>query len=135
MFRRKRMPSDLVPLYELFSEQAVRVEQARQALLSCLPVGRVDPVPIPVGLDVVEDELDAVAKALPRWRCPTVELQWLACRDAVGEAVENIPQARRVADSTTELEELLEAVGEVTEPLDAWYIAERHWLSLRFRSG
>jgi hypothetical protein len=38
-----------------------------------------------------------------------------------------------VSATTGELEEMLEAVGEVVEPLDAWHDAERHWLTLRTR--
>ena len=133
MFSRKRLSEDLVGPFAVFCEQAERVENARQALLSCLPVGRVDPVPIPVGLDLVADEVAAVREDMDAWRVPPVEDHWEHCRRAMDEAEKAIPAARDVAASTGELEELLDAVGEVVEPLDAWHDAERHWRSLRRR--
>lgn len=133
MFRRKTMPPALVPAWDAFRVQAERVEHARRALLSCLPVGRVDPVPVPVGLDLLGDELDEVAAVLDAWHRPELETAWRACRDALDEARAHIAPAHAVATSTGELEELLEAVGEVVEPLDAWGEAERAWLALRVR--
>lgn len=135
MWRRKQIPPELRPAWEAFQSQAERVERARQALLGCLPVGRVDPVPVPVGLDLLRDEVQAVRAELGAWRTGAVETQWQACAAALDEAVQAIPAARRVAEATGELEELLDAVGEVVEPLDAWHDAERHWLSLRTTAG
>jgi hypothetical protein len=134
MLRRKQMPEHLVPAWEAFQLQAERVEQARRALLGCLPVGRVDPAPVPVGLDLIADELRAVAPELDAWRTPEVAEHWAACVEAVDEALGAVPHAREVSSTTGELEEMLEAVSDVVEPLDAWHDAERHWLSLRTRA-
>jgi hypothetical protein len=133
MLRRKQMPAELQPAWEAFQAQAERVETARQALLSCLPVGRVEPAPIEVGLDLLRDELAEVEPVLADWRVPAVEERWQACREAMAEAVEAIPEAHHVAGTTGELEELLDAVADVVAPLDAWLEAERHWLRLRTR--
>jgi hypothetical protein len=134
MFGRKTMPERLRPAYEVFLAQAERVEAARSALLRCLPVGRVDPAPIPVGLDLVGDELREVAADLGAWRVPEVERDWQAVAEAVAEAQAAIPEAHRVAGTTRELEELLEAIGEVVAPLDAWGTAEQRWRALRERT-
>jgi hypothetical protein len=135
MIRRKTMPAPLAPAWGDFCESAEQVQNARRVVLSCLPVGRVDPAPVPVGLDVLHDELLVVREQLPRWRVPAVEAQWQACETAVGEALAAIPAAKTTAETTTELEELLEAVSEVVEPLgDAFAAAERHWLTLRERA-
>ncbi|MPZ88601.1 MAG: hypothetical protein GEU81_11120 [Nitriliruptorales bacterium] len=134
MILRKRMPDRLRPAWEAFHAQAQKVEAARRALLGCLPIGRVDPAPVPVGLDLVRDELHAVAKELKAWRVAEVEADWRAVREAVAEAERAIPRALRTATTTRELEELLDAVGEVVEPLDAWADAEQSWLRLRKRT-
>lgn len=134
VFGRKRMPPDLQPAWEVFQQQAERVEAARQTLLGCLPVGRVDPAPVPVGLDVLDDELAAVAAEMDRWRRPEVADHWQACHDATKEARDAVTDARRVAATSEELEDLLEAISDVVEPLDAWADAERAWLRLRTRS-
>lgn len=127
------MPDELAAPWAAFVAQAKRVEDARQALLGCLPVGRVDPAPIPVGLDLLRDELRAVAGDLDAWKVPEVEPQWRACRAAIDEALDHIEPTRRTALETDELEVLLDAVTDVVEPLDVWQDAERQWLSLRTR--
>lgn len=129
----KSLPADLVPAWEAFRAQAERVESAREALLGCLPIGRVDPAPVPVGLDTLRDELEAVAGELHRWRVPAVDGHWQGCRRAVEEARGAIDPARAAAEATGELEELLDAVSDVVEPLDAWHEAELAWRRLRRR--
>ena len=134
VIRRKTMPKHLLPAWECFQTHADRVQSARRVVLSCLPVGRVEPAPVPVGLDVLADELVALGPELEQWRVPEVEQQWHDCRVSVDEALEAIPGAKKVADTSTELEELLTAVSDVLEPLgDAFSAAERRWLSLRRR--
>jgi hypothetical protein len=134
MIRRKTMPASLAPAWGVFCQQAERVANARRVVLSCLPVGRVDPAPVPVGLDVLHDELVAVRPQLEQWRIDAVEAQWQECDASIDEALAAIPHAKHMANSTIELEELLGAVGDVVEPLgDAWEAAERHWLTLRER--
>ncbi|CAN5741501.1 hypothetical protein BH23ACT10_BH23ACT10_30430 [soil metagenome] len=134
MFRRRQMPEDLAAPWAAFDAQAQRVEDARQALLGCLPVGRVDPAPIPVGLDLLRDELRAIDAGIADWRVPQVESQWQACRAALADALGHIEPTRATAARTDELEVLLDAVTDVVEPLDVWQDAERHWRSLRARA-
>lgn len=133
MLRRKTLPAHLRQPHATFIAQAERVESARRALLGCLPVGRVDPAPVPVGLDLLRDELTEVAAALHRWRVPEIEGSWHAVAAAVAEACDAIDEAHEVATTTRELEALLDAVGAVVEPLDAWGDAERAWRGLRVR--
>lgn len=133
ILRPKAFPADLVPAWEAFQAQAERIESAREALLGCLPIGRVDPAPVPVGLDTLRDELDAVAAELDRWRVPAMSEHWERCRTAVEQAREAIDPAREAAEATGELEELLGAVSGVVEPLDAWHEAEVAWRQLRRR--
>lgn len=127
------MPAELLPAWEAFGAQAERVEQARQALLRCLPVGRVEPAPIGLGLDLLRDELEAVKAEMAAWLVPASEADWVACMAAVDEALSHIEPARQVSLTTGELEILLGAITDVVEPLDAWAMAERHWLKRRVR--
>jgi hypothetical protein len=131
MFRRKTIPHRLQGAWEAFQADAGRVEAARRALLACLPVGRVHPAPMPVGLELLRVELVTVASSMPTWRLPEVEEHWARCRSAIDDVLVQISHAQAVAVRRGELEELLDAVGEVVEPLDVWVDAERHWLSLR----
>lgn len=128
------MPAPLVPAWTAFRAQAERVQNARRVVLSCLPVGRGAHAPVGVGLDLLVDELCDVAPALDRWQVPEVRPQWKRCAEAIQESLQAIPTAKKVAETSTELEELLGAVSDVVEPLgDAWEAAERRWLSLRTR--
>lgn len=134
MLRRKTMPPELQPPWAAFSAQAQRVQDARRVVMSCLPVGRVEPAPVAVGLDLLVDELAAVDDELQAWRVDAVEQEWQECRNAIAEARDAVPHAKQVAATTAELEELLGAVADVLEPLgDAFSAAERRWLSLRRR--
>ena len=134
MLRRKSMPPALQPAWEAFHAQADRVQAARRVVLSCLPVGRVEPAPIAVGLDLLHDEVSAVLAELSSWRRDEVEDSWQRCRSAIAESLGAIPAAKEVAATTGELEELLGAVSDVLEPLgDAFQDTERRWLSLRRR--
>ena len=131
MFRRKTLPADLAPAHAAFAAQVDRVESARRALLACLPVGRVDPAPVPVGLDLLRDELAAVAADMATWRFETLDEVWTRCRTAVEESLGAIDRAHAVATGTRELEALLGAVTDVVDPLDVWADAERAWRRLR----
>ena len=134
MIRRKTMPAELLAPWESFVAVAARVQTARRVVLSCLPVGRVEPAPVPVGLDVLADELTAVRAEMGSWRHAAVEPAWQACQESIDEALAAIPAAKHVAETSTELEELLGAVSDVVEPLgDAFGAAERQWRSLRRR--
>jgi hypothetical protein len=132
LFRRRALPPELEAPHAAFAGQVRRVEEARDALMSCLPVGRVDPVPVPVGLDLLEDVLREVAAELAAWRVADVEDEWQGCRAAIGESIAHLPRAREVAATSTELEELLGAVEDVDEPLGhAFGRAAERWRRLR----
>ena len=134
MIRRKTMPPALASAWDAFVADADRVQTARGVVLSCLPVGRVEPAPVPVGLDVLAVELAAVRAGMGSWRRAEVEQAWQACQESITQALAAIPAAKHVAETSSELEELLGAVSDVVEPLgDAFQAAERHWRSLRRR--
>lgn len=132
IFRRRALPPELQGPYASFSAQIERMEAARDALLSCLPVGRVDPAPIPVGLDLLDDTLLDLQAELDAWRVPSVEAQWQGCIEAIAESRANIRTAHEVARASTELEELLGSIENVDEPLGyAFQQAELRWRALR----
>lgn len=133
MFRRKRMPADLIEPWEAFQAQAERVEQGRRALLGCLPMGRVEPAPVTVGLDLLRDELRAVSAELGEWKVDQVADEWEACAAANDRALDAIERAREIVAATDEMDHVIAAVGKIVGTLDTWHDAERRWLSLRTR--
>lgn len=125
--RKPLLPDELASAWQAFMDCAQVVESGRRVLLSTLPTGRIEPAPIAVGLDALRGALADARDWMPRWEVDEVRPDWEDCRDAMDEAEANLDEVARVAASTGELEELLEAVGEVVAPLDAFADAERTW--------
>ena len=131
-FGRKSLPEAFAAPYAVFVEQVARMEEARSALMSCLPVGRVDPAPVPVGLDLLDETLVEIRADLGDWQVPELAKEWQLCLEAIDESRGNMPRAHQVARSTGELEELLGAVEDVDEPLGyAFKQAELRWRTLK----
>ncbi|HUG86630.1 MAG TPA: hypothetical protein VMM13_18825, partial [Euzebya sp.] len=85
MFRRKHLPVELRDAHDAFTGQVERLEAARSALMSCLPVGRVDPAPVAVGLDLLAATLEELEAELSAWRVPHMEEEWRGCVAAIAE--------------------------------------------------
>jgi hypothetical protein len=132
IFKRRRLPPHLLEPYAAFTDQVARMEAARDALMSCLPVGRVDPAPIPVGLDLLLDTMEEIRQEMSGWKVEGIEAEWMLCTEAIEESRTNMAAAHRVAEESTELEELLAAIEDVDEPLGyAFKQAELRWRTLR----
>lgn len=126
-FRKPPLPLEDQPAWRSFLDCAEVVEGGRRVLLSTLPIGRVEPAPIGVGIDALAQALDDAEGWMPSWRRPEVEGSWQDCAEALDEARSQLDTVRAVAATTDELEELLGAVEEVVAPLDAFADAERAW--------
>jgi len=128
LFQRKpELPADLHHRWWAFLDCAQAIEAGRRVLLGTLPTGRVEPAPVGVGVDALRRSLEDVQAWMPTWRLPELEDDWADCVAAVDEADGNLDEVLQVAAETDELEELLDAVGEVVAPLDAFADAERTW--------
>jgi hypothetical protein len=125
--RREPLPEDLLPAWRAFLDCAAVIEGGRRTLLATMPVGRVEPTPVGLGVDAMATALDDARGWMDAWRLEALEDDWQDCAAAMDEASAQLPEVRAVAASTSELEELQEAVGEVIEPLDAFADAERTW--------
>ena len=121
MFRRKPdLPEDRVPAWRSFLDCAEVIEGGRRVLLGTLPTGRVEPAPIAAGVDAQRRAIADAREWMDAWRVAEVEHEWQDCARALDEVLE-------VAASTNELEELLESLQGVIDPLDSFADAERAW--------
>jgi hypothetical protein len=120
-----------VPAWQAFLDCAAVIEGGRRTLLGTMPVGRVEPTPVGLGVDAMAAALDDAEGWMDDWRVDGLEPDWDDCRAAMAEARANLDDVRAVAAETDELEELQEAVGEVVAPLDAFADAERTWRRAR----
>ena len=128
MFRRRpELPEHLHDAWWGFLDCAEVIEGGRRQMLATLPAGRVEPAPIGVGLDAMQGAIDDARAWMDGWRIDELADEWDDCRQGLDEAERAIPEVRRVAATTGELEELLGAMQEVVDPLDAFADAERAW--------
>lgn len=125
--RRPDLPEELAGAWAAFADCAGVVEGGRRTLLSTLPTGRVEPAPVGVGLDAVAAAIDDARGWMGAWRDVGLDGAWRDCAGALAEAEAAIEEARHVAATTGELEDLLGAVEDVVAPLDAFADAERLW--------
>lgn len=125
--RRDRLPEELHGAWWSFLDCAEVIEGGRRRLLATLPVARVEPAPIAVGLDALADAIEDARGWMDAWKVAELGEAWEGCVEGLDAAESALPEVHRVASATGELEELLGAVQEVVEPLDAFADAERAW--------
>ena len=125
--RKPELPASLQPAWWAFLDCAEVIEGGRRVLLAALPKGRVEPAPIAVGTDAVRRAISDAKAWMPAWRLDDLADDWQDCARALDDAETNLDEVERVAASTDELEELLESVQDVIEPLDTFADAERAW--------
>lgn len=121
------LPPELEPAWRAFLDCAAVVEGGVRTLLGTLPIGRVEPAPVALGVTAMRNALDDAEQWMDRWRIEGLEADHDDCRAALVESRAALGEVEEVAASTDELEELQEAVGEVVGPLDAFADAERQW--------
>lgn len=121
------LPAELVPAWQAFVDCALLVEGGRRTLLGTMPVGRVEPTPVGLGVEAMGLALDDAGERMAHWQVEPLVDDWQDCVAAMEEARENLTVVGEVAASTSELEELQAAVGGVIQPLDAFADAERTW--------
>ncbi len=125
--RTPELPGEHHDRWWAFLDCAEVIEGGRRVLLSTLPTGRVEPAPIGVGVDALRRALEDARGWMDAWKLAELEDVWLECHRALDEAEAGLEEVEEVAATTGELEELLEAVQEVIEPLDAFADAESAW--------
>lgn len=129
LFERKPvLPDDLAGAWRSFLDCAEVIEAGRRTLLSTLPVGRVEPAPVAVGVEALGRSLDDAEGWMDGWaQVPELAEDHLDCKASMAEARGGLDRVREVAATTGELEELQGAVEDVIAPLDAFADAERTW--------
>lgn len=123
--RKPELPPSHHAAWWAFLDCAEVIEGGRRVLLGTLPTGRVEPAPIGVGTEAVRRALADARDWMPRWHLDDLDADWRSCAAGLDEAAAALDEVEQVAASTGELEELLEAVQDVIEPLDRFADAER----------
>jgi hypothetical protein len=137
--RKPDLPAHLHDAWWAFLDCAEVIEGGRRVLLGTLPTGRVEPAPIPVGLESMRQAITDARDWMPRWRVTDpgpdadpghvadLTSAWEKADASLDEAETGCGHVAEVAASTRELEELLTAFQDVIDPLDSFSDAERAW--------
>jgi hypothetical protein len=117
--RRRRPEAD-----PTFEEVLLLVERAKAALVSAVPPGRGDGVPVSDAVLAFESDLRRAASRMAGWRHPQVESEWAACRDAVARSIQGAERLRLEAPAL-DYESLVSILGDLIAPLEAFEDADR----------
>ena len=123
MFKRKRLPPELVPAYAAFLAVLAQVEAGKSMLVGVMPTTRLPGRSLPDALFEFEARSSRAAELMPAWRMPALEAEWSACEQGLAEARE---QARRFREEGPELggfERLIWAVEQLMAPLEPFEAA------------
>lgn len=128
MFRRRPpLPEDRHDAWWSFVDCVDVLEAGKRQLLATLPKGRVEPAPVGVGLDALAAAIGDAREWMDAWHLDELDEPWGRCDRALAEARAAIPEVRRTAAQPGELDDLIAAVMEVVDPLDAFADAESAW--------
>lgn len=128
--RKPLLPRQHESAWWRFLDCAEVIEGGVRRLLSTLPVGRVEPAPIGIGVDALEAAIADARAWMPDWRIAELEDDWDDCVKALDGAAGLCDEIREVAATTRELEELQTIIHEAVGELDQFADTERAWRRL-----
>lgn len=131
VFRRRRLPDELVGPHESFVHVLAQIEPAKEALTEVMPTTRLPGRPLPDALTEFERRLDAAREAMPGWRRGETEAVWTACDAGITEALARARRMREDAPDIGGFEGLIWAVERLLDPLEPFRGAAEHFHSLR----
>jgi hypothetical protein len=130
MFRR-RLPEHLIAPAERFADAVALLERAKASVLASVPTTRLPGRPLAETLGEFEHGLRALRAAAERWRATEVEPEWIACREAVDDALGRAERLREEAPDLAGFDALVGTIGDLLEPLDAFRQAAERFRELR----
>jgi hypothetical protein len=131
IFRRKRLPAELVEPHEAFEAVLAEIEPAKEALTEVMPTTRMPGRPLPDALAEFEERLARAHEGMPAWRSPRVEPEWQACARGVDEARARAARFREDAPELGGFEGLIWAVETLLDPLEPFAEAADRFRSMR----
>ena len=126
MLRRKpSLPEALHPAWWAFLDCAEVLEGGHRVLLASLPTFRVEPAPITLGTEALRRAIADARGWMPAWRLDELAEDWDACVAALDRAEANLDRVESAAATSDELDDVLQALRRVMDPLDAFPEAEQ----------
>jgi hypothetical protein len=134
MFRRRRLPPDLLDAFEAFSDVVASVERGSAALTESVPSTRFGGRPLVDTLLEFEEALGEAAARMPAWRRPEVEDAWLRADAGLRSARERAERLRTEAPDPGGFEGLIGLIGDLLAPLQDVAAGAEAFARLRVRA-
>ena len=131
MFKRKRLPPDLVAVYDAFLAVLAEVEAGKSMLAGVMPTTRLPGRPLPDALFEFEERSARAVELMPAWRVPAVEREWAACDQGLVEVRNRARRFREEAPALGGFEGLIWAVEQLMAPLEPFEAAALAFRVLR----
>ena len=129
--RRKRLPPNLESRRRAFDGLVAELERAKAALTEAVPGTRMPGRPLAECLVGFEDGLHAVQRGMDLWRSPELEQVWVGASEGLGAALALAERVRVQGREPVGFEGLIELIGELLAPLEAFTAAVERFRSLR----
>jgi len=133
MFRRRRLPAQMVASFAAFRAVLDELEPAKAALADVMPTTRMPGRPLAEALREFEAGVERARPLMPAWRVTEIEPQWAACEEGLAEAARRARRFREEAPDVGGFEGLIWAVEQLLAPLDAFAAAEDRFRALGAR--
>ncbi|MEY3019334.1 MAG: hypothetical protein RLZZ272_318 [Actinomycetota bacterium] len=126
MFRRSPpLPQHIHSAWWAFLDCAEVLEAGHRVLFGAMPTFRVEPVPITVGTEGMRRAIADARGWMPDWRIDELAEDWRACTAALDEAEAALALVESAGATSDELDDVLQGVRRVVDPLDAFAVAEQ----------
>ena len=134
IFRGKRLPAHLQPAFDAFQAVLAEIEPAKAELAEVMPSNRLPGRPLVEALHGYEASLTRARAAMPSWRRPEVEDEWMACDEGLARGLVMAARLREEAPDLGGFEGLLGTVQDLLDPLDPFVAAAERFVALRLRA-
>ena len=131
MIRRKQLPADLAKRFAAFGAVLSEIEPAKAGVADVLPGTRLPGRPLRDAVAEYVERLGRAVAAMPAWRCPPLETEWVACDDGLVLALERGHRLLSMDQDPVGFEALLGTVEQLMDPLDPFVAAAERFRSLR----
>ena len=133
--RRKQLPPELAGRYDAFLRVLDEIEPAKAGLADVLPGTRLPGRPLTDAVGEYRERLGRASVAMPAWRCPELDTEWVACADGLSTALEMADRLLALPVEPEGFEGLLGTVEQLLDPLDPFVAAAEGFRSLRRRGA
>jgi hypothetical protein len=130
VFRRRRLPPELVSAAGRFDEVLRAVESAKQVAVDSLPRARAPGTPLGEALLEFEQWLLEADRGMPGWRRPELDTEWDRCRSGLEQALAEGLRLRLEAPEMG-FDRLAFTIQDLIAPLEPFEVAAERFRSLR----